>query len=181
MKCRFEHAVFIKHEGNESLIVGVYVDDLLVMGTSVSNIFKLKDQMFKEFEMSDLAKLGYYIGIEVSQGDGYIELKQIAYAKKILERTGLSEWNSVRYPMEPKLQLYKDECGKLVNSIEFKSLIGGLRYLVHMRPYIAYSVGVVSRFMETPTVLHLNAAKLILRYVKGILEYGMVYRKEKVC
>lgn len=60
----------------------------------------------------------------------------------------------------------------------FKSLIGGLRYLVHTRPDIAYSVGVVSRFMERPTTMHLNAAKRILRYVKGTIDYGLVYSKE---
>lgn len=91
----------------------------------------------------------------------------------------MSECNSVRYPIEPKLQLHKDEGGKLLNSPEFKSLIGGLRYLVHTRPDIAYSVGVVSRFMETPTVLHLNAAKRILWYMKGISEYALLYKKGK--
>ncbi|XP_074362231.1 secreted RxLR effector protein 161-like [Apium graveolens] len=77
--------------------------------------------------------------------------------------------------MEQKVQLHKD--GKLVNPTTFKSMVGGLRYLVHTRPDISYSVGVVSRFMEKPTTLHLNAAKRILRYVKGILNYGLIYKK----
>lgn len=178
-KYPFEHAVYIKHEGGESLIVGVYVDDLLVTGTSVSNIVKFKEQMSREFDMSDLGKLSYYIGIEVYQGRGFVELKQTAYAKKLLEKHGMGECNPVKYPMELKIQMHKDEGGKLVNSTEFKSLIGGLRYLVHTRPDIAYSVGVVSRFMEKPTTLHLNAAKRILRYVRGTLEYGLVYNEGK--
>lgn len=49
--------------------------------------------------------------------------------------------------------------------------------MVHTRPDIAYAVGVVSRYIESPTVLHYNAVKRILRYVKGILEYGLVYSK----
>ncbi|XP_074361830.1 secreted RxLR effector protein 161-like [Apium graveolens] len=44
-----------------------------------------------------------------------------------------------------------------------------------MRPDIAYVVGIVSRFMEKSTVTHLNAIKRIMRYVKGTLEYGLVY------
>ena len=79
--------------------------------------------------------------------------------------------------MEPKIQMHKDAKGKSVNSTDFKSMVGGLRYLVHTRPDIAYAVGVVSRFMERPTVLHQNAVKRILRYVQGTLDYGLVYHK----
>ncbi|XP_074373621.1 secreted RxLR effector protein 161-like [Apium graveolens] len=56
-------------------------------------------------------------------------------------------------------------------------MIGGLRYLVNTRPNISYLVGIASRFMERPTVLHLNAMKRILRYVKGTLNYGLIYKK----
>lgn len=49
--------------------------------------------------------------------------------------------------------------------------------MVHTRPDIAYVVGVVSRYMECPKILHMSAAKQILRYVKGTLEFGLVYAK----
>lgn len=114
----------------------------------------------------------------MQQGQGYIELKQTGYAKKILEKAGLRDCNPTKFPMDPKEQITKDEGGKSVNTTEFKSMVGGLRYLVHTRPDISYAVGVVSRYMERPTVMHLNAAKRILRYVKGTLEYGLVYTAE---
>ncbi|XP_074360682.1 secreted RxLR effector protein 161-like [Apium graveolens] len=56
-------------------------------------------------------------------------------------------------------------------------MVGGLRYLVHTRPDIAFAVGIVSRFMEHPTVMHMNAAKKILRYVKGTIDYGLLYSR----
>lgn len=74
-KCPYEHAVYIKREGEEVLIIGVYVDELLITGTSVANINKFKRQMGEEFEMSDLGKLSYYLGIEVAQEDGHIKQK----------------------------------------------------------------------------------------------------------
>lgn len=64
-KCPYEHAVYTKREGNEALVIGVYVDDLLVTGISVATIDKFKQQISKQFEMSDLGKLSYYLGIEV--------------------------------------------------------------------------------------------------------------------
>lgn len=46
----------------------------------------------------------------------YIELKQVAYARKILEKAGLCDYNLVKFLMEPKLQIHKDEKGKPVDS-----------------------------------------------------------------
>ncbi|XP_074336606.1 secreted RxLR effector protein 161-like [Apium graveolens] len=71
----------------------------------------------------------------------------------------------------------KDETGKPVDSTKFRSLIGGLQYLVHTRPDIAFVVGLISLFMEKPTLMHLNAVKRVLRYVKGTLEYSLRYAK----
>ena len=54
-------------------------------------------------------------------------------------------------------------------------MIGCLRYLLHTRPDLAYSVGMASRFMEKPTVMHLQAVKQIMRYLKGTVDMGLVY------
>ncbi|KAL8112462.1 hypothetical protein AgCh_019968 [Apium graveolens] len=94
--CPYEHAVYTKRIGGEMLLMGVYVDDLLVT--------------------------------EVELGNDYIELKQTAYAKKILEKAGMLGCNSTKYPMDPKERITKDEGGKLVDTTEFKSIVGGLRY-----------------------------------------------------
>lgn len=118
------------------------------------------------------------MGIEVKQGTGFIELKQTGYAKKVLEKAGMAECNPTKFPMDPKERITKDEDGIPVDTTQFKSMVGGLRYLVHTRPDIAYSVGIVSRFMERPTKMHLNVVKRILRYIQGTLEYGLIYTKD---
>lgn len=173
-KCPFKYAVYTKNAGGEVLIVGVYVDDLLITRPSVEAIYEFKRQMKEKFEMSDLGKLAYYLDIEVFQKQSCTQLKQAAYARKLLEKAGLSDCNAVKYPMEVKVQLGKDEGGKAVKSTNFKSLVGGIRYLVHTRPDIAFSVGIVRRYMECPTTLHMNVVKWILRYVKGTMDYRLV-------
>lgn len=65
------------------------------------------------------------------------------------------ECNPSKYPMEPKLQLSKDEEGTPVNTTEYRSLIGSLRYLTHTRPDISFAVGMVSRYMESLKQSHL--------------------------
>jgi hypothetical protein len=57
----------------------------------------------------------------------------------------------------------------------FKSLVGSLRYLTCTRPDILYGVGLVSRYMESPTMPHFKAAKRIIRYIKGTIDFGLLY------
>ena len=61
------------------------------------------------------------------------------------------------------------------DTTKFRSIVGFLRYLVNTRPDIAYSVGMVSRFMESPTTEHWAAIKRIIRYIAGTTEYGCRY------
>lgn len=102
VKCPYEHAVYTKREGEEALIICVYVDDLLVTGTSISNINRFKERMSEFFDMSDMGKLSHYLGIEVIQEDGHTKLKQTGYAQKLLEKFGLKDCNPAKSPMEPK-------------------------------------------------------------------------------
>lgn len=103
-RCPYDHAVYTKREGPESLIVFVYVDDLLVTGSSVENIQRFKKQMQSEFDMSDIGKLAYYLGLEVKHQTGFTEIKQTAYGKKILEKANMSTCKPVMTPWNPKLK-----------------------------------------------------------------------------
>ncbi|KAF2284885.1 hypothetical protein GH714_031901 [Hevea brasiliensis] len=83
------------------------------------------------------------------------------YASKILEKTGMLNCNSSRVPMEPKCKLKKQDGEPFVDATEYRRIIGSLRYLVNTRPDLAYSVGVVSRYMDTPTVTHMSAVQIL--------------------
>ena len=65
-----EHAVYRRGNAVSYLLVGVYVDDLIITGDSVQEIERFKAQMTNKFSMSDLGLLSYYLGIEVNQSSG---------------------------------------------------------------------------------------------------------------
>jgi len=171
-----EHTVYARGKGASRLLVGVYVDDLIITGNDASEITKFKREMSVKFNMSDLGLLCFYLGIEVRQGGDGIKLSQAAYARKILERAGMASCNPCHTPMEPRLKLSKASTVAPVDAIEYRGLVSRLRYLVHTRPNIAFVVGYVSRFMENPTTEHLNAVKRILRYIAGTIDYGCYYK-----
>ncbi|KAG6492381.1 hypothetical protein ZIOFF_047344 [Zingiber officinale] len=97
-----EHAVYTRGEGEASILVRVYVTDLIVTRSSTEKINKFKQQMMTEFEMSDLSLLSYYLGIEVEQQKSRILLRQSAYAKKILSQFKMADCNATKHPIEPK-------------------------------------------------------------------------------
>ena len=85
----------------------------------------------------------------------------------------------VSTPIECGTKLSRFNDGERVNPTLFRKLVGNLRYLTCSRPDILYGVGLISRYMEAPTCLHMKTAKRILRYVKGTLDYGLFYSSSK--
>ncbi|XP_024314609.1 uncharacterized protein LOC112270752 [Brachypodium distachyon] len=178
-KCPNEHAVYKRRKNDSNLLVGVYVDDLLIIGQKSTEVEAFKAQMKDMFSMSDLGLLSYYLGIEVSQSSEGISLCQSAYAQRIIQKAGMENCNACSTPMEPKLKLSKVRTTVPVDSTEFRSIVGSLRYLVHTRPDICHAVGIVSCYMENPTTEHMAAVKHILRYVLGSLNLGCYYKRKK--
>ena len=177
-KSKLEHAVYRRSNRKSFLLVGVYVDNLVISGPSVDEIKHFKQEMQKKFSMSDLGLLSYYLGIEVQQTSKGITLCQSGYTAKILESMGMSSCNSCATPMEVRLKLSKTKEGEeVVEATAYRSVIGSLRYLVNTRPDIAFSVGVVSRYMEAPGKEHWAAIKHILRYLKGTVGLGCNYER----
>lgn len=128
-----------------------------------------------KFEMSDLGKLTYYLGIEVLQHSGGITLKQDRYACKILEEVGMSSCNSTHVPMEMNAQFSKaPEEGK-IDEKAYRRGIGCLRYLLHTLPDLSFSVGVLSRYMHEPKESHGAALKQILRYLEPALSVCVIH------
>ena len=85
-RCATEHALYTWRWGKEELVIGVYVDDLIVTGARAEDIDSFKSKMEARFRMSDLLLLSYYLGIEVRQGKEALTLGQSMYASKLLER-----------------------------------------------------------------------------------------------
>ena len=88
------------------------------------------------------------------QGKEELKLGQSAYASKLLERSGMVECKPCVTSMEERLKLMKASTMAKVDATLYQSIVGGLRYLVHMRPNIAFAVGYVSRFIEDPREDH---------------------------
>ena len=99
--------MYTHDHGELRLIMGVYIDDLIITGDDMEVLGRFKREMSKNFKMSDLGVLNYYLGIEMQQSTAGITICQGAYAKNLLDTTGLADSNPIGMPMEARLQLRK--------------------------------------------------------------------------
>nr|GEU46626.1 zinc finger, CCHC-type [Tanacetum cinerariifolium] len=112
-KCNLKQAVYTKRSKTSTLIVEVYVDDLLITGTPRKEIDLFKSQIEDKFEMNDLGLLAYYLGIEVTrievtQIGRVITIRQTGYINKILKETSMMESNDTKIPMDPGTKFMQD-------------------------------------------------------------------------
>ncbi|CAM8915543.1 unnamed protein product [Rhodiola kirilowii] len=182
-KCPYEHTLYIKMSAEgQMLIVCLYVDDLIFTGSSEEMFIEFREAMTRQFEMTDMGLMSYFLGIEVEQAVSGIFISQKKYAKDILKRFKFEGMKAVRTPVAERMEMMKEGTGELVNPTYFKSIVASLRYLTSTRPDIVYGVGLISRFMEKPQQSHLLAAKRILRYISGTSDYGIMYsHTEEFC
>jgi hypothetical protein len=178
-KCSYEHTIYVKKEADGSILFAfLYVDDLIFTDNNPTMFEDFKKNMVQEFEMTDIGLMTHFLGLEVVQKEDEIFVSQSNYAKDILERFKTESCNPVSTPVENGMELRKSKVGN-VDPTYFKSLVGSLRYLTCTRPDILYGVELISKYMETPDQSHLNAAKRILRYIKGTINKGMLYTSSK--
>jgi hypothetical protein len=162
--------------GDECLILFLYVDDLFLTG-SESLIVECKRALTSEFEMKDLGIMHYFLGLEVWQRTNEIFLSQGKYTMEILKKSDITDCKSMPTPMVMDLKKMNeastDSCK--IDPHLYRQLIGSLMYMVNTRPDICYVVNVLNQFMSQPRQTHWIAAKHVLRYLQGMIGYGLRY------
>uniref|UniRef100_A0AAV1VBB0 Polyprotein n=1 Tax=Peronospora matthiolae TaxID=2874970 RepID=A0AAV1VBB0_9STRA len=159
------------------VLVLVYVDDVLVTGSSLELIAQTKADLKTRFEMTDSGKCTFVLGIElVDESDGSVTMCQRRYVNDILKRFGMDECKATAIPVDLSTRLVaSSEAAKI--DVPFREAVGALMHLTTAtRPDIAYAVGYVSRFMENLQQEHWTAVKRIFRYLQGTKSHGLRFQ-----
>ncbi|XP_028214913.1 uncharacterized protein LOC114396957 [Glycine soja] len=163
-------SLFIWHSNIGSLILLLYVYDILLTGSTTTLVSDFIKLLQSEFSMKDLGPLHHFLGIEILQTTDGLHLSQSHYALTILERVVDCKPKST--PLEAKMKMTSNGT-PYDDPSYFRGLVGSLQYLTLTRPDISYSVNFVSQFMHYATIMHLQMAHHILRYVKGTIDVGL--------
>ncbi|GKB98527.1 retrovirus-related pol polyprotein from transposon TNT 1-94 [Tanacetum coccineum] len=176
-----ESTFYMKHfNSKERLIIYLYVDDLLVIGSNDQLIKEFKKQMESEFDMLDMGLVSYFLGMEIKQLPNGVHISQRKYASDMLKKFKMFLCKLVTLPLVYKCKLSKDDGKKLINPTRFRSIVGSLLYLTISRPNLAFAASFLSRFMCESSSSHLGAAKRVLRYVKCSFNLGIMFKRNKV-
>lgn len=173
--CKSDPCVFVSNKNNVMTILAIHVDDGLVVSDDEGYIKSVIKHLQEHFEIKTM-NVGCFLGLQIERKkDGSIFVHQTAYAQKVLSKFNMNDSSSVLVPSDPNQSIYQFEDSE-PSVYPYRELIGSLMYLaVATRPDIAYAFGIVSRYHEKPTIVHEKAAKRILRYIKGTINYGIFF------
>jgi hypothetical protein len=134
--------------------------------------------MSKDFEMSMIGELTYFLDFQVKQMKDGNFLSQEKYTEDLLKRFIMEKCKPIKTPMPTNGHLNLYEGGNPVDQTLYCSMIGSLLYLTASRPDIMFSVCMRARFQANPKKAHLRAIKRILRYLKHTPSVSLCIPKE---
>ncbi|CAI7760569.1 unnamed protein product [Closterium sp. NIES-54] len=167
----------VRDEGRLSLYL--YVDDILLMSSSMVLLDEVKGLLSSHFRMKDLGEAKYYLGVQIERDESGILIHHERYILNMLESFGLSEANPVRTPLPTGFDVHahaeepllRDELVQL-----YQSIVGSLMYAsTTTQVHIAYAVSQLSKVVSCPKAFHLQATKRVVRYLKGCVKSGIFY------
>ncbi|KAK9122624.1 hypothetical protein Sjap_012226 [Stephania japonica] len=114
--------------------------------------------------------------MEARRDNSGLYLTQTAYIQQLLRKSGMSNAKPIDTPFSLNKPLYADGSPLFHDTTLYRSILGGLQYLVNTRPDISFIVNKLSQFQQNPTVTHWQAVKRVLRYIKGTDTLGISFR-----
>jgi FtsZ-interacting cell division protein YlmF len=171
--------LYIKSEGDNLLVVLVYVDDITFGCTNESSVQWFDNSMQIEFEMSMIGELSYFLDLQVKQSSAGIFISQEKYLKEMLKKFQMEDSSYVSTLMVVGCKMSKDYISPDVDQRSYHSMIGSLLYITTSRPDIMQVVGMVGCYQSAPKQSHLVAVKRIFKYLKGTMNSGLWYPRNQ--
>jgi hypothetical protein len=138
-------------------------------------VARFVEDMSKEFEMSMMGELQFFLGLQIKQAKDGTFVHQAKYTKDILKKFKMDDSKPLSTRMSTTTVLDADEDVEPVDQKECRSMIGSLLYLTATRPDIQFSVCLCTRFQASPRTSHWQVVKRIFRYLRYTPELGLWY------
>lgn len=167
-----EQCLFKKTNGK--LILGIYVDDGIIVGENLKEINELIKKLKQEFKITVTQEIKTFVGLEISKSQDVIKLTQKDYTEKLLKHYKMDDAKPTRVPIQ---QVERTKTESKNNDYPYREVVGSLLYLsTKTRPDIAYGVNFCSRYVEQPTQERIRDVKHILKYLNGNKHLGIKYK-----
>ncbi len=155
------------------MYVLIYVDDIIITCSKAAAIDDLLQLLSSDFAVKDLDKLNFFLGIKVIENEAGVILSQQRYILDILKHTNMQDAKLVSSPMASSTSLSAYEGESFPDHTLYHNTVGALQYLSLTRPCIAFAINKISQFMHKPALLHWQAVKRLLCYLKHTIQFGL--------
>jgi Reverse transcriptase (RNA-dependent DNA polymerase) len=171
-----EYCIYMRRSNSGVIFVGVHVDDFLSTASSRSENARFKDELRELWKINDLGDARFCVGIAISRDldRRIVNISQTALIDRIISQFNMSEAFPISTPIEPGLRLSRSmspatpEEKATVADLPYRSLVGSLMYIaIGTRPDISFAVQQLTQFLDCFGIAHWNAAKRVVRYLKG--------------
>jgi hypothetical protein len=172
---KVDQTLFLLRQSKDILIVQVYVDDIVVGVSSNSLVARFTEDMSREFEMSMMGELHFFLWLQIKQSKEGTFVHQDKYTKDIVWKFKMEDSKDMETPMSTTTTLDADEEGEHEDQKEYQSMIGSLLYSTATRPDIQFSVRLCARFQASPRTSHRQEVKRIFRYLRHTSDFSLWY------
>lgn len=177
-----DYGVFFLFRIGDVIIIVIHVDDCTLVTSSKGLMIKLKSDLGSRYDIVDLGEARWLLGFEI-QRDRHtrtLTLSQAGYIATLLERFRMTDAYALSVPLDPHVNLFDVELTAKDHSEmatrPYARLIGSLMYAaIGTRPDVAFTVSLLARFMSDPAPVHWDAAKRVLRYLKGTRDLRLTF------
>ena len=173
--------LYTKRDPRGLTIIIVFVDDIIVMASSIDLVEEFKAHIKTEFQIKDNGLLTYFLGIEFKFTDSTVQMSQELYCQSILDRFNMSNCFPQNTPCVSNIfHLLKEHRydRPMSDPTLFRELVGSLLYLQQVsRPDISFIVNIIGRQMSSPNQFHWELGKHVLKYLQGTKSFSLNYRK----
>ena len=165
----YDPCLFLKITEESTVMLGVWVDDCILIGNNSEELTKIYEQLSNSFKAKDLGKLSFMLGvqIEVDHKEGTVSLSQRGQIQEKVEKFNQEHGRPVKTPLDPgtKLDRRQDNEDKTrLDKIPYREAVGGFSYIARMiRPELSQALGLLGRFSDSFDESHWNAAKRVYK------------------
>nr|GEX43892.1 hypothetical protein [Tanacetum cinerariifolium] len=170
--------LFIRRNGNDLLLVQIYVDDIIFAASTIELCDLFANLMCSKFKMSMMGKILFFLGLQIFQSPRGIFINQSKYALESLNKYDFESCDLVDTPMVEKFKLDEDREGKAVDPSHYRGIFGTLLYLTASRPDLQFAICMCAWYQAWPNEKHVHAVKRIFRYLHGTVNRGLWYLKD---
>jgi hypothetical protein len=174
---KVDTTLFTKKIENDLFVLQIYIDDIIFGSTNQDFCEEFEKMMIKEFEMSMIGELSYFLGLQIKQLKNGTFISQDKYIKDMLKKFDMEDVKGISTLIETNRSLNSDTSGNIVDQKMYQSMIGSLLYVTVSRSDVMFSVCMCARLQASPRESHLKATKIILRYLKHTQNVGLWYSK----